>query len=127
MGRIKKKESPIIRLTHWSVTLSLPEKESKESKKDGDTTVYGVDAEGNEKIYAQVPSKEWQQWSKADPLWIQAKKAMFEYLLSNPKTRDMVIEINLQAALEKGDEEKALKLWNALSESAKIELTTKLK
>jgi hypothetical protein len=36
-----------------------------------------------------------------------------------------VIKINIQEALEKGDEEIAIKLWNALSESAKVELMDK--
>ena len=102
--------------------LSSPEKGSKVPEKDGDTTIYGVDAEGNEKIYAQVPSEGWEEWSKTDPLWSQAQKTMFRCLLSDPKTRDTVIKINIQAALEKGDEETAIKLWNALSESAKVEL-----
>ncbi len=122
MDRIEKQEFPIVRLTRWSVTLSLPKKRSKVSKKYGDTMVYGVDAEGNEKVYAQVPSRRWEKWSKTDPLWTQAQSAMFDYLLSDPKTRDFVIKINIQAALEKGDEEMAVKLWNALSESAKAEL-----
>ena len=122
MDMVEKQESPIIRVTRWSETLSLPKKGSKASKKHGDTTVYGVDAEGNEKVYAQVPSQQWEKWSKTDPLWNQAQSAMFDYLLSNPKTRDFVIKLNLQAALEKGDEDTAIKLWNALSESAKAEL-----
>jgi hypothetical protein len=122
MDMVEKQESPIIRVTRWSETLSLPKKGSKVSKKHGDTTVYGVDAEGNEKVYAQVPSQQWEKWSKTDPLWNQAQSAMFDYLLSNPKTRDFVIKLNLQAALEKGDEDTAIKLWNALSESAKAEL-----
>jgi hypothetical protein len=55
----------------------------------------------------------------------QAQSAMFDHLLSNPSTRDMVIKINLQSALEEGDEETAIKLWNALSKSAKAELMAK--
>ncbi len=125
MDIVEKKESQIVRLTRWSVTLSLPEKESKDPKKDGDRTIYGVDAEGNERVYARVPSERWQKWSKTDPLWNQTQKAMFQRLLSDPKTRDTVIKINIQAALEKDDEETAIKLWSALSESAKAELIAK--
>lgn len=127
MDMVDKQESPIIRLTHWSVTSFLPKKGSNVSKKHGDTTVYGVDAEGNEKVYAHVPSRRWEKWSKTDPLWIQAQSAMFDYLLSNPTTRDFVIKINLQAALKKGDKDLAIKLWNALSESTKSELMSKPK
>ena len=126
MDGVEKQESPIVRLTRWSVTLSLPKKGINDPKKDGDKTIYGVDAEGNEKVYAQVPSEQWEEWSKTDPLWNQAQKAMFQHLLSGPKTRDTVIKINIQTALEKGDEETAIKLWNALSESAKAELMAKL-
>jgi hypothetical protein len=125
MDRVEKQESPIVRLTRWSVTLSLPKEGINDPKKDGDKTIYGVDAEGNEKVYAQVPSEQWEEWSKTDLLWNQAQKVMFQHLLSDPKTRDTVIKINIQAALEKGDEETAIELWNALSESAKAELTAK--
>jgi Fe-S cluster biosynthesis and repair protein YggX len=125
MSRIKKQESPIIRLTRWSVTLSLPKKGTKQPEKNGDTTLYGVDAEGNERIYAQIPSELWEEWSKTDLLWNQAQKAIFQHLLSNPSTRDIVIKINIQAALKKGDEDTAIKLWDALSESSKAELMAK--
>jgi hypothetical protein len=50
---------------------------------------------------------------------------MFDHLLSDPNTRDTLIKINIQAALEKGDEDTAIRLWNALSESAKAELMPK--
>ena len=126
MDRVEKQESSIVWLTRWSVTSSLPKKGTNDPKKDGDKTIYGVDAEGNERVYAQVPSEQWEEWSKTDPLWKQAQKAMFQYLLSDPKTRDTVIKINIKAALEKGDEETAIKLWDALSESAKAQLMAKL-
>ena len=126
MDRFEKQESPKVRLTRWSETFSLPKKGINNPKKDGDKTIYGVDEQGNEKVYAQVASDQWEEWSKTDPLWNQARQAMFKYLLSDPKTRDTVIKINIQAALEKGDEETATKLWNALSESTKAELMAKL-
>ena len=50
MDRVEKQESPIVRLTRWSETLSLPKKGTTDPKKDGDKTIYGVDAEGNEKV-----------------------------------------------------------------------------
>jgi hypothetical protein len=64
-------------------------------------------------------------WSKTDHLWKQAQFAMFERLLSDSTTRDLVIQINLQSALEKGEKETTIYLWNALSESAKEKLITK--
>jgi hypothetical protein len=109
------------------VEISLPKKGTKETSKGENWTIYGVDAEGNQKVYAQVPSKQFAKWSKIDPLWNQAQSAMFDRLLSNPHTRDTVIKINIQAALEKGDEKTAIKLWDALTGSAKAELMAKLK
>ena len=105
MDEVEKQESPIIRLTRCSVKISLPEKRSKVLKKDGDTIVYGVDANGNERVYAQIPSDKWKEWSKTDLLWKQAQSAMFDHLLSNPRTRDYIIKTYLQATLEKGDED----------------------
>jgi hypothetical protein len=125
MDKVVKQESPIIRVTRWSVKISLLKQGSKESKKDGDTTIYGVDAEGKERVYAHVPSEQWEEWSKTDHLWNQAQSVMFDRLLSDPSTRDTVIKINIQAALEKGDEDTAIKLWNVLSETAKVELMAK--
>jgi hypothetical protein len=126
MARTKKQESPIIRLTHFQIQMSLPKKSGKESPKATIHTYYGVDAEGNERVYAQLQTDEqFKKWSKTDHLWIQAQSAMFDRLLANPSTRDIVIKINIQAALEKGDKDTAIKLWNALSESAKAELIAK--
>ena len=76
-------------------------------------------------MYAQIPYEQFEKWSKTDNLWSQAQSAMFARLLSDPSTRDTVIKINIQAALEKGDEYTAIRLWNALSESAKAELMAK--
>ena len=126
MERIKKQESPILRLTRWQVEASLSKKSSKELPKCENWTIYGVDAEGNERVYVQVPSKQFEKWSKTDPLWSKAREAMFQGLLADPSTRDTVIKINIQAALEKGDEETAMKLWSALSESAKAKLMAKV-
>ena len=126
MARTKKQESPIIRLTRFEIQIALPKKADKESPKETIHTFYGVDAEGNERVYAQLQSDEqFKKWSKIDPLWHQAQSVMFDHLLSNPSTRDTVIKINLKSALEKGDEKTAVKLWNALSASAKAKLMAK--
>ena len=127
MKRTDKQESSVIRLTRWEVSISYPKKVDKSPSKSRNYTVYGVDSEGNERVYAKVSSRQWGKWSETDPLWIQARSAMFESLLSNPRTRDIVIKIKLQGALKKGDKESAIKLWNFLSESAKAELLAKTK
>jgi len=126
MTRINKQESPIIRLTRWQAEMSLPKKASNDPPTEGNWTIFGVDAEGNERVYVQVPSEQFEKWSKTDPLWSKAQEAMFQRLLSDPSTKDTVIMINIQATLEKGDEETAMKLWNALSESTKAKLMAKL-
>ena len=125
MEKIKRQESPIVRLTRWQAEVSLPKKSSKEPPKGQKWIIYGVDAEGNERVYAQVSDEKFKKWSKTDPLWRQAQSAMFDHLLSDPRTRDIVIMINIQAALRKGDKEMAVELWNGLSESAKAELLAK--
>jgi len=126
MARTKKQELPIIRLTRFEIQITSPKMAGKELPKKTIHTFYGVDAEGNERVYAQLQSDEqFKKWSKIDPLWSQAQSAMYHRLLSNPRTRDTVIKINLQSALEKGEDETALKLWNALSASAKAKLMPK--
>jgi hypothetical protein len=126
MTRTKKQESPIIRLTRFQIKIASPKKADKELPKKTIHTFYGVDAKGNERIYAQLQSDEqFKQWSETDPLWRQAQSAMFHRLLSKPSTRDSLIKINLKSALEKGEDETVIKLWNALSESAKAELMAK--
>jgi hypothetical protein len=126
MGKIKKQESTIIRLTRWKVEVSLSKKRpSKEHPENDNYTIYGVDAEGKERVYVQLPYKQFKKWSKTDSLWRQAQSAMFRCLLSDPRTRNTLIRINLRAALEKGDEDTAIRLWNAMSESDKAELMDK--
>jgi hypothetical protein len=113
-------------LTRFEIQIATPKKAGKEFPKETVHTFYGVDAQGNERVYAQLQSDaQFKKWSKIDPLWSQAQSAMFHRLLSNPRTRDTVIKINLQSALEKGEEETAVKLWNALSASAKAKLMPK--
>jgi hypothetical protein len=126
MAKTKKQELPIIRLTRFEIQIISPKKAGKEFPQKTVHTFYGVDAQGNERVYAQLQSDaQFKKWSKIDPLWSQAQSAMFHRLLSNPRTRDTVIKINLKSTLEKGDEKTAVKLWNALSESAKAELVAK--
>ncbi|OBW63489.1 MAG: hypothetical protein A9183_07140 [Dehalococcoides mccartyi] len=125
MARIKKQESPIIRLTHWEEDISFEKKLFDGPPKDEKYTVYGVDAEGNERVYKQLSAKQWKRWSKTDPLWKAAHSAMIQRLLSDPSTRDTVILFNIEAALKKGDEKTALELANALSESTKAEIIAK--
>jgi hypothetical protein len=56
MARTKKRESPIIRLTRFPIQTALPNKAGKESPKKTIHTFYGANAEGNERVYAQLQS-----------------------------------------------------------------------
>jgi hypothetical protein len=125
MARINKQEFAIIRLTRCEEEISFQRKVGKGPPKDEKYTVFGVDAEGNERIYAQIPSERWEEWSKTDSLWKAAHSALIQRLLSDPSTRDTVILINIEAALKKGDEKMAVELWNALSDTTKAEIMAK--
>ncbi|HLH24963.1 MAG TPA: hypothetical protein VK066_20770 [Chloroflexota bacterium] len=79
-------------------------------------TVYGVDANSVERVYVEHETdEEHQAWMASDPLWREAQRALFDRLLSNPATRDMVLLINIQGALEKGDDQTAIDLAKHLS------------
>jgi hypothetical protein len=54
VARTKKQEHPIIRLTRFEIQITVPKKEDKESTKETIHTFYGVDAEGNERVYARL-------------------------------------------------------------------------
>jgi hypothetical protein len=126
MDKIKKQESTIIRLTRWKVEVALSKKKSsKEHPQNEICTIYGIDEEGKETVYAQLPYKRFKKWSKTNSLWRQAQSSMFRCLLSDPRTRNTLIRINLRAALEKGDEDAAIRLWNAMSVSDKVEFLDK--
>jgi len=69
MAKTKKQELPIIRLTRFQIHITSPKKEGKESPKETIHTFYGVDAEGNERVYAELQSDEqFKKWSKIEPL-----------------------------------------------------------
>ena len=126
MARTKKQKSPIIRLTRFEIQISYLKKGNKEPPQDSIHTFYGVDTEGNERVYVELKSDEqFKKWSKTDPLWKEAQSEMIQSMLSDPGTRDVLIKTNIQAALKEGDEDMAIRLWNALSETAKAELMAK--
>jgi hypothetical protein len=64
MARTKKQESPIIRLTRFQIHIALPKKAGKELPKKTIHTFYGVDAEGNERVYAQLSDEQFKNGRK---------------------------------------------------------------
>lgn len=102
----------IVRITRWSVEGGSARQEAEVSR----WIIYGVDEGGVERVYAEHTTEaEHRAWCATDPLWRQAQQAMFASLLSNPKTRDTVLRINIAAALEAGDREMAMTLAQHLS------------
>jgi hypothetical protein len=103
---------PVVRLTRltWGST--------------GRWAVYGIDAQGCEPLSVEfVTEEEWNAWRETDPLWREAQRAMFGRLLKDPRTRDVVLKINIKAALDKGDIEAAAALARYLSPEAWEQLT----
>lgn len=86
-------------------------------------TVYGVDADGNERVSVEHGSEQEHAERRAsDPLWRAAQHALFDRLLANPSTRDTVLQITIASALEHGDTETAATLARHLSPKRFAEL-----
>jgi hypothetical protein len=115
-------EQPIVRITSLRVA-GIETGRGKNRRTDHRYTVFGVDATGNERVYVEhANDHEHEEWKESDPLWQEAQSAMFDRLLAEPGTRDTVLQINIAAALEKGDSETAWKLARALSPKRLLEL-----
>jgi hypothetical protein len=69
-------------------------------------TFYTCDEEGVERVYAEFAlndDQECQTWQDTNPLFRQMQSGWIKKLLSDPRTRDLVILINMQAAKDRGD------------------------
>ena len=64
MARTKKQELPIIRLTRFQINITSPKKAGKELPKKTIHTFYGVDAKGNERVYAQLSDEQFKNGRK---------------------------------------------------------------
>ena len=116
MTEQKSNRPDIVRLTHWATTIHVPPRAKKGELSARGYTVYGIDEEGEEHIYAEFDGEEaFHEWMDSDPLAVEARRRMFESLLKEPTTREAVIKINLKSALDAGDDETALELFRALS------------
>ena len=118
-------QDPVTRITRWTTSISLPKVTGPKLNQDNQQyVVFGEDAQGTERVYAHFGTRaEFETWAGIDPLWKEGKSSMFRHLLKNPGTRDLVIRINLKAALDRGDMETAMELCRHLSPEARAELT----
>jgi hypothetical protein len=74
---------PIVRLTRWAVGYSEVGRGKHRRHQASQWTIYGVDADGVERVYAQHTTEaEHDAWRATDPLWHEAQRAMFARLLT---------------------------------------------
>lgn len=120
MTDVESINSEVVRVTTWSVAYGNPDSTSKRATpRPFHWTVNGIDAAGHEVTYAEFDNEEdFNSFRESDPLWKYGIRQMFNRLLSNPSTRDTVIKINMQAALDRGDFERCEELARALSPRA---------
>ncbi len=89
----------IVRLTRWACQGGTTGHGKQERLETTRWTIYGVDAKGVEHVYAEHQTEEEHNaWCETDPLWKEAQRAMICKLLDNPRTRDLVLEINIKGA-----------------------------
>ncbi len=109
-------ERPVVRITRMSIACSTAGRDVRGKAEAERWTIYGIDEDGIEHVYAEhITEEEHEAWWAADPLWREAQAALFRRLLDDPKMRDLVIQINIRAALDAGDAEMASKLVSYLS------------
>jgi hypothetical protein len=114
-------DRPIIRLTRFS-SAHTPQRDATQPD-HVIWTVYGVDARGEECVYVEHASEdEHMAWQASDPLWHEAHAAMIRRLLRNPSTRDVVLQVNIKAAIDSGDLDTAVQLFEHLSSATQQRL-----
>jgi hypothetical protein len=116
-------ETAIVRLTRLAcaVTEHCADKERRTPTERW--IVHGVDSAGAERVYVQHTSEaEYREWRADDPLWRAAQASMFRRLFAGPSTRDLVLQINVRAAIEQGNLETAKAFFDGLSDRVKVRL-----
>ena len=108
----------IVRISRFSVASTLKGR-GRQQREEQHWTVCGVDTNGVEYIYVEhATEEEHEAWRATDPLWREAQSALIGRLLRNQSTRDLVLQINIKAAVDAGDTETALALTRHLSPEA---------
>lgn len=109
-------KQPIIRLTRFSIEASTSGRGKRYRIDPKRWTFYGVDAEGVERVYVEHNTeKEYEAWLETDPLLHEAQGAVTRRLFGNPQTRDVVIQMAMSAALDRGNTDTAAELARHLS------------
>lgn len=117
---------PTVRISRLCVEESMTGRGKQRCAETRRWTVYGVDADGVEQVYAEhTTEEEHRAWQASDPLWREAQGALISRLLQNPATRDVVLQINIKAALDAGDIKSAATLAQHLSPATLRRLTGK--
>lgn len=115
---------PIVRITQVVEHASFGGRGKKFRIDSQRWTVYGVDAEGVERVYLEHTTKEeYKAWLATDPLWREAQRAVVDRFLADPQTRDTMIRLAIGAALDKGDMETVAKLVPHLPPEVRDRLT----
>jgi len=113
-----------VRLTRVTTAVTTDGHGNDRQRESVRWTVYGADASGAERIYVEHESDDdHDAWRAVDPLWQAFQQASIRRLLANPGTRDLVLQVNIRAALNQGDLDTAAQLAKGLSLTAWQRLT----
>lgn len=67
-------------------------------------TVYALDDESNEYVYAERRTEEEHKaWKATDPRWADVQRSIFQRLFENPATRDWMLKQAIVDAVDRGD------------------------
>ncbi len=123
MKKTSNRKPSVVTLTRFSIQFNMGGRGSKSQIESNRWVFYGVDSQGTERVYADLNSKkEYEAWRETDPLWRKAQRVLIGRLLDNPATRDLVIQLNMKAALDKGDKDTVEALFRHLSPERKLKL-----
>jgi hypothetical protein len=116
---------PIVRITRLEEHVSFGGRGKKFRIDPQRWIVYGVDAEGAERVYVEHTTKEnHEAWLGTDPLWREAQRAIMNRLLGDPQTLEVVVRMAIGTALDRGNMDTATVLARHLSPETLRRLTT---
>lgn len=94
MERTPVDKTPIVRITRFEEHASTSGRGKKFRIVPQRWTVYGVDAEGIERVYVEhTTEEEHKAWLATDALWHEAQLAVVDRFLADPRTRGMMIRL----------------------------------
>lgn len=108
-------KTPFVRISQAVLHASISGRGKSQRIEPQRWTVYGIDSDGVERVYAEHTEDEHEAWLAADPLWHAAQKALVERLFRDPATRDTLLGMIVGFALDKGDIDTAVALFRHIS------------